>query len=271
VGGPAGTTWTFPAEAGDDNVELKTPPGGPGGATDARPDAPETHRYLAAVFALGEVRVPAVTVKYRLPDGTTGEVSTAPVPLQVVSTLPKDPAQQQLADIREPQPLGAGPVFWIACAGLVLLVAALGTWLVRRRRPRAPAAKAVPDQPPDVEARQALDRLAASGLLARGEFRAYYIGLAEIAKRYLERRLSAPVLEMTSAETVAFLRDHAQAHGLAGPMRDLAAAADQVKFARGGARTEEAERHMVAARAMIDALEARLQPAVPAPPGEKVA
>lgn len=271
VSGPAGTAWTFPPEAGDDNVEVRTPPADPKQDPSA-PGAPlDVHRYLAAAFALGEVRLPAIAVKYRLPDGTQGEVSTAPVKLRTVSTLPKDPGQQQLVDIREPQPLRAGLVFWLACAAAVLLAGALVTWLVRRRGAPAAAPLPEPERPADAEAREALDRLAASGLVARGEYRAYYIALAEIAKRYLERRLGAPVLEMTSTETVAFLRDHVHGQGLAGPMRDLAAAADQVKFARGSALAEEAERHRAVVRQMIDALEARLAPAATPPGGEKVA
>jgi hypothetical protein len=271
VSGPAGTFWSFPVEAGDDAVELRTPPAEPNKDAATSGALPDTHRYLAAAFSLGDVELPAIAVKYRLADGTQGEVSTAAVKLRIVSTLPKDPAQQQLVDIREPQPLTAGAAFWLACAAFVLLVAGVLTWLLRRRRSPAAVSAATPERPADVEAREALDRLAASDLLARGEHRPYYIALAEIAKRYLERRLGAPVLEMTSTETVAFLRDHAHGHGLAGPMRDLAAAADQVKFARGSAQLEEAERHVAVARQMIDALEARLRPASAAATGEKVA
>jgi hypothetical protein len=269
VSGPPGTSWTFPTEAGDDTAELRTPPPGPGKEAAAAVPA-DTHRYLATVFALGEVELPAVAVKYRLPDGTAGEASTAPVKVRIASTLPRDTAQQQLADIREPQPLSASLIFWLACAAATLLVAGLVVWLLRRRRRAAPAPVLTPERPADVEAREALDRLAASGLLVRGELRAYYIALAEIAKRYLERRLGSPVLEMTSAETVTFLRDHVDGHALAAPMRDLAAAADQVKFARGSALREEAERHGTVVRQMIDALEARLRPAAP-PAAGKVA
>jgi hypothetical protein len=270
VAGPAGASWTFPEEAGDDTVELRTPPAEPDRDAATGPAAPDTHRYLAAAFALGEVDLPAIAVRYRLPDGTAGEVSTAPVKLRIASALPKDPSQQQLVDIREPQPLAFGAAFWVAGALVGLLVAGVLVALRRRRRPAAVAA-AVPERPAEAEAREALDRLAASGALARGEYRAYYIALAEIAKRYLERRLGAPVLEMTSSETVAFLRDHTHGHGLAGPMRDLAGAADQVKFARGSAQREEAERHLAVARQMIDALEARLQPTPSVAAGEKVA
>jgi hypothetical protein len=171
--------WTFPAEAGDDAVELRTPP--PEAKDGQAGAAPDTHHYAAAVFSLGEVGLPAIRVEYRLADGTAGAVSTAPVTLRVVSTLPKDPARQQLVDIREPQPLAVGAIFWTACAVAAVLVAAAATWLWRRRRPAPVLADAVAERPADTEAREALDRLAASGLLARGEYRAYYIALAEIA------------------------------------------------------------------------------------------
>jgi hypothetical protein len=268
VSGPAGTLWTFPAETESDELELRTAasPPGPSGPASA---ASDTHRYDAAAFALGQVVVPAIPVKYRLSNGKEGETSTAPIRLKVVSALPKDPAQRQLADIREPQPLALGAAFWIACGAAMVLAAGVAAWRWRRRRPVAVLA-VTPERPADAEARDALDRLAAAGLHGRGEYRPFYIALAEIVKRYLERRLGAPVLEMTSTETVTFLRDHAHGQGLAMPMRDLAGAADQVKFARGAALRDEAERHMAVARQMIDALEARLQPA-PAAAGEKVA
>ncbi|HET9314699.1 MAG TPA: hypothetical protein VFQ51_03880, partial [Vicinamibacteria bacterium] len=50
--GPAGTEWTFPAEAGNDDVELRTPAVAAGATPE--PLAPGTHRYEGAAFALGE-------------------------------------------------------------------------------------------------------------------------------------------------------------------------------------------------------------------------
>jgi hypothetical protein len=266
--GPAGTTWNFPAEAGNDEVELRTPAVAAGATPEALP--PGTHRYQAAVFALGEPEVPPITVLYRLADGTAGRTDTAPVKLRIVSVLPKDPSQQQLADIRPPMALSLGLPFWIALGLLVLLVGGLVSWWVRRRRRKAAVpAPAIPETPADEEARAALDALVASGLAARGEYRPYYIALTEIAKRYLERRLEAPVLEMTSSETVAFLREHKQLHDLAFATRDLTNAADQVKFARGASAAEEAERHLAMVRQLVDTVETRLRPAPP--PTENVA
>jgi hypothetical protein len=255
--GPDGTAYTFPADASTDAFELRSPLPPP----DAPPPPQGVHRYEAAVFALGSVEIPPIPVRYRLPDGATGEASSAPVKLKVVSLLPKG-EEPKLADVKPPVPVGVGRAFWIALAVAFALAAALAAWLWRRRQRRsAPAAPAAaPPAPPDVEALRALDELEAQGLPARGEHRAFYIALTAVAKRYLERRLSAPILEMTTAETLAFLRGHPQADGLHTTVRDVAEAADRIKFARAEGLAAEAERHLTAVRGLVRTLEARLAP-----------
>ena len=269
--GPDGTVWTFPEQAGTDSVEIRraAPAAEPGAS--ASPPPPHVGRYEAAVFALGEVELPAIPVKYRLPDGSEGEVSTAPLTLHMVSVLPKDAGEQKLADIHGPLALSIGTAFWIGLGALALLLLALAAWwLKRRRRAHAAGPTLARNLSPDAEARVALAKLAASGVRERGDYRAFYIALTEIAKRYLERRLEAPILEMTSAEMVLFLRDHALGRGLTPVVRDLAAAADQVKFAAADARDEETRRHLAAVEQVVDSLEARLRPS-PQAASEKVA
>jgi hypothetical protein len=259
--GPVGTTFTFPGEAATDAFELRTFPPDPRAEAAPAPK-PGTHRYEAAVFALGEAEVPPIPVRYRLPDGTEGEASSGAIALKVVSLLPKDPQQQKLADIRGPLEVGIGRAFWVALVAALVLAAALVRWLLRRRRKaEAPRAASVPELPADAEALRALDALLASGLLPRGEYRPFYIQLAAVAKRYLERRLGAPILEMTTAETLAFLRGHPHGGELLPVVRDLAEAADRIKFARGQGLAQEAERHLAAVRALVPSLEARLRPA----------
>jgi hypothetical protein len=266
--GPAGATFTFPGEAVTDGFEMRTLPPDPGRAAAPAPE-PGTHRYEAAVFAVGEAEVPPIPVRYRLPDGTEGEASSEAIALKVVSLLPKDQEQQKLADIRGPLEVGIGRAFWVALASGLVLAAALVLWLVRRRRKaEAPRTVPVPELPADTEALRALDALLASGLLSRGEYRPFYIQLAVVAKRYLERRLGAPILEMTSAETLAFLRGHPHGGELVPVVRDLAEAADRIKFAQGQGLAQEAERHLAAVRALVPALEAKLRPAAVATEGK---
>jgi hypothetical protein len=261
--GPAGTAFTFPPEVAQDTFELRSAP------ADSSPPSPGVHRYVAAVFALGDAQVSAIPVRYRLDDGTEGAVATAPLALKVVSLLPRDKGEQKLADIRGPMAVPIGRAFWVGLALLLLLFAGLAFRLWSRRKRTAPTAALVPALAPDVEAQRALDALLASGRLARGEYRPFYIELTAVAKRYLERRTGAPVVEMTSAEMLAYLRSSPHAALLAAPMRDLAGAADQIKFARGAGLHDEAERHLAALRALIRALEAQL--GLPVPEGGKAA
>lgn len=266
--GPTGTTYAFAGEASGEQLELRSLSAAP----DAPAPEPGTHRYQAAVFALGELQIPPLPVRYRLADGTEGEAASLPLPLKVVSLLPKDEAEQKLADIRGPASVGIGRAFWITLAFALLLVAAIVILLLRRKRQRsAPLAAPVPELAPDLEALGALEALAREGLPARGELRPFYIRLSVIAKRYLERRLGASVLEMTSAETFAFLRGHPHGGELLPVVRDLAEAADRIKFAKGRGLVPEAERHLASVRALVPALEARLRPAPPAEPEGKAA
>jgi hypothetical protein len=251
--GPAGTLFSFPADAGNDRVELWT-------VAEASPPPPAQHRYHALVLALGEAEVPGIAVKYRLPAGNEGETTTAPIPLRVVSVLPKDPGEQKLAEIRGPLSLSIGTAFWIALAIVLIALAGSTAWLWRRRRRKGLPAPAAPPLAPDQEALRSLESLAAAGLLARGEHRAFYIALTTIAKRYLERRLEAPVLEMTSAEMMAFLRDGPRGADLLPALKDLSRAADQIKFALGRGLPAEGERHLAAIRDLVVRLEERLRP-----------
>jgi hypothetical protein len=258
--GPPGTSYRFAAGASEDEIELRTPETEEGAPL---PD-PGTHRYEAAVFALGEVEIPPIPVRYRLPDGTEGEAEAEPITLKVTSLLPRNADEQKLADIRAPREVEIGAAFWVALVVALLVAAGLAAWLVRRRRrTTSPEEVAVPATPPDAEALAALGELERSGLLEARAFREFYIRLTVTAKRYLERRLEAPVLEMTTQETLAFLRGHADGGEVLPVMRELAQAADQIKFARGQGLAEAAERHLAAVRSMVPALEARLRPETP--------
>jgi hypothetical protein len=255
--GPPGSTFVFPPELSDETAQLTAEPGQ--GAV---------RRYRAAIFALEDAKVPPIAVRYRLPDGTAGEVSTAALPLRVSTLLPRNKDEQKLADVRPPVRLDVARLFWIAVGVVAAVLLGSSIWLWWRRRRASPEAPPLPALSPREEASRALDALAASGRLARGEFRPFYIELTSIAKRYLERRLTAPILEMTTSEMLAYLRQQPLTSESGPLLRDLSGAADRIKFARGSGLADEAERHLQAVRALIDGLEARLAPPAAADGGK---
>ena len=135
---------------------------------------------------------------------------------------------------------------------LLIAAAVVAGWCSGAGRKAEPRERrSLPALPPDAEARRELDVLAASSLLVQGEYRAFYIRLTVIAKRYLERRLGAPVLEMTTVETLAFLRGHPLGNELLTTVRDVAESADRIKFARGEGLAAEAERHLATVRDLV--------------------
>lgn len=240
--GPRGATYDFPKEISDGSVELiqSQPPTADGVAV-----------YNAQVFAMGtDGRIPEIEIQYTSPDGGKGSVKSAPVLLNVVSTLDPNEQNPAPADFAPPVPVLVSRAFWIV-AGLATLLVLAGLVLLARRL-RFPRKledpKVTPAITPEEEAMSALDRLVAGR--ARQDPKTFYIQIVQILKQYLERRLEAPVLEMTSTETLGFVKNHAWTAPHAVALRDLVASADLVKFG-GSSDASNAERQIQFVRDIV--------------------
>jgi hypothetical protein len=223
VTGPDGATYDFPREISTGSVDLRlsTKPG----------SRPGTATYDAQVFALGdEAVIPDVSISYRLADGTAGSIATSPQKVNIVSTLDPQEKEPAPADVAPPVTVLVARAFWVASSILVLLSIAAFVWLIRKIRFPKKAADpvATPALSPEEEALLDLDKLA-TGRAAISP-RDFYIRITQVLKRYLERRLEAPVLEMTSAETLALIKSQAWTAPHAVALRDLVNFADLVKF-----------------------------------------
>jgi hypothetical protein len=241
--GESTATYEFPKEVNSGSVELIL----------SRPLSAMASIavYEAQVFALGsEGRVPEIEVQYTLPDGATGIVKSAPIPLNVISTLDPNDENPAPADFAPPVPVLVSRAFWITSGVVGLLLVAGLVMLVRRLRfPKKPVDPHVtPAISPEEETLGRLEALATAR--AAIEAKAFYIQLIQIVKMYLERRLEAPVLEMTSTETLAFVKAHAWTapHGVG--LRDLVTSADLVKFG-GSSDASNADRQIQLARDLV--------------------
>jgi len=241
--GAGGLVYEFPGEVSSGSVEL----------VQSNRSSALANRvtYDAQIFAIGaEGRIPEIEIRYRSKDGSEGSIKSAPVPMNVVSTLDPNEQNPAPADFAPPLPVLVSRAFWIASsvAGIVLI--ALMALLVRRFRfPKKPKDPQItPAITPEEDALNGLDRLSSSrGAL---EPKAFYIQLIQILKQYLERRLEAPVLEMTSTETLAFVKVHSWTSPHAVALRDLVTSADLVKFG-GSSDATNAERQIQLVRELI--------------------
>ena len=160
-----------------------------------------------------------------------------------VKTMPVDTATYQLHDIKGQMryPLTPGEVmpwvmvFWLA-AGLVILVVCL--LLVRKRRATGEVA-AVRD-PAHVVALRALDKWRDEAFWAPERQKAFYSGITDTLKTYIEERFGVDAPEMTPAELFDALRDEKSIPAdLREELRGVFECADFVKFAKHVASGEE--------------------------------
>lgn len=198
------------------------------------------HRLTAEMqsFALGPVAVPGAPIRFRIPgeDVREGRFPTSGffVGMTVPRTGPEPPLRGMKALV--PPPWWAlVPWAWIL-GGLAL--AALLFWLVRRwlKSRKVKPAKALPEEalePPAVEARRRLDALVARKLPEQGKTLEHGTELADLLRRFVERRFESPRPGYTTGE----LARHLAARGDVAPddvaaLKGILDACDLTKFAR---------------------------------------
>ncbi len=204
------------------------------------------------LYELGLHEVPAVAVPFVNVAGDTLLRATQPLAIEVISA--RSEGEDQLRDIKPPVPVHGGVPLWVVVAiGLLALVlcALGGVWLWRRRtRTLEPPP---PPEPLDYAAEFA--RIAACGLLERGEFKTYYSLLAENLRRFLEESLAVEAMEQTTSELANALQRAEVDDSLRQQIIDYLAAADLVKFARFHPALDAARRAPDAGLAILCAIE----------------
>ena len=170
----------------------------------------------------------------------------------VRSILPEDTA---LRVPKPARPLIVLPVFnwWPWLALLAAIIAAVLLWWAWRRyrnRPRAPI-------DPYVRAQREFDRLDQQRLVEGGRSGVYLSLMVDVAREYLAARISGVRRSDTSSELLRSMQPH---EGIEADLPHLLERADLVKFARADVSAEEAGNAGAALRAIVDHVEARVNP-----------
>jgi hypothetical protein len=195
-----------------------------------------------AAFETGSLEIPAVTVRVQGRGGPS-VLDTLPVKVEIRSVLagkkPSESGGPAIADLKPPASLPAEYRQLIVALGVLLallVVAGAAWWLHLKLSPRLAAVPAPEDPfrrlPPHVWAYAELQRLLERRLADEGETALFFSELSRILKLYLGGRYRIPLMEQTSDEIPALLKEAGAQQDAIRSARELLRRADGIKFAR---------------------------------------
>ncbi|MEC8253423.1 MAG: hypothetical protein VX044_09430 [Planctomycetota bacterium] len=216
-------------------------------------------RWQRTVFTLlplrgpGELRVPSLRVEGSGADEAGAAATSEEVVVLVTSVL----SDEHGAEIEPPGGLFATPwSAWWWGGGLLALAAAALFVAVRRRRER-PAAPVAVEVPAHVRALRELRRWQDAARESAAEVDAFYVGVSQVLRRYLEERFGLHAPERTTEE---FLRDLERGDSLArrhrGELERFLSQCDMVKFAKVVPSPDEHGRAYALAEAFVESTRA---------------
>ncbi len=191
----------------------------------------KTTWLLLTTFQLGELTIPPIQLEVRDPAGNTRDVFTKAQNVQVVSVGKRPTDKDDIRPIQGPVSLDVSFVrVFIFLVLAVSLVIFLATKIILRRR----KAKIDPETllPAHERACLELERLKNRGWLSEGKAKEFYSELADILRRYLERRFGVEAFERTSFEILSDLRARNFGQALLGEAKEVLENSDLVKFAK---------------------------------------
>ncbi len=165
------------------------------------------------------------------------------------------PADTSLRVPKPPRPLIVLPVFnwwpWIVLAAAIIAAALLWwAWRRYRNRPQAPV-------DPYMRAQREFERIERMGLLEADRGRDYLALIVDTTREYLAARVPGVRRSDTTSELLEEMQPH---DGVEAELPRLLERVDLVKFARADITHDEAREASLAIRAIIDHVEARLNP-----------
>ena len=160
------------------------------------------------------------------------ELEVKPIPIDTASFVIHDIKPQ----IRYPVTLGE-ILPWIGAAGILGAAVAMLIWLARRRRMKEDEEKA--KDPAHIVALRKLEKYRGDKYWAPDKQKAFYSGVTDTLKTYMEARFGVDAPEMTTAEVFDALKAEKDiTPELFSQTRELFETADFVKFAKHAASDE---------------------------------
>lgn len=211
-----------------------------------------TESFEITTFTTGDYQIPPMTIHYRTRSGEMKSITSDPLPIKVNSLLSGEKGED-IRPLRGPKSFKREfPTWWVVGGAVFLL--ALGVFLYFYRRARKPidlTGGVVDTRLPWEIALDALGKLRDSDLIARGEYKLFYLSLSEIFRGYLERRYGISALERTTDEIIAEFRTLALDKQEEKIIHTFLDDCDLVKFAKYHPSAEDIEKDFSAAKDFV--------------------
>ncbi len=197
-------------------------------------------------FDSGSFRLPGPVITTFKP-GESERIDTLDLEgsLLYVNTIQIDTASFRPFDIKgqEKYPVTFKDILpWVlAVLGAVLILLAVLRYLRMRKEQKDFFGKSLVKEPAHIVALKKLDKLRTDRLWQGGKEKAYYTGITDILREYIEKRYGFGAMEKTSAEIIEALGDKNLAPDIYSNLDEMLRTADLVKFAKYTPAAEENE------------------------------
>jgi hypothetical protein len=200
--------------------------------------------FEITTFTTGDYQIPPITIRYLTPSGESKSITTDPIAIKVNSLL-KGEDGEDIKPLRGPRDFETPfPWLWAMLGTALLIGVAIFYYFYRRaRRPIDLGSEPIDSRLPWEIALDDLARLRASDLIARGEYKAWYLRLSEIFRKYLERRYGIAALERTTFEIIVEFRALALEKTEEEEIHRFLDECDLVKFAKYDPTPADIDRH----------------------------
>jgi hypothetical protein len=216
-------------------------------------------RWSIRTFGSGPVVLPAITVGL---DGRTARTDARTIDVTSVAGLDTDPSlYRDIAGEVSVTAPGVGPLSWILGGLTAVALAIAAVWWWRRPRPEPPA------EPADTWALGRINALLAERLVEQGRVQAFYFGLTDIVRAFIERRYQLAAPDRTTAEFIDEARRHPElGEDTARLLGNLLKSADMVKFAGDRPLAQDCDRAVDTIRRFVMNAGPRPEPREPLDP-----
>jgi hypothetical protein len=182
------------------------------------------------LFAPGTYATPPLAITVSDGAGGLSEVLVTPIDVTISSVLVE--GDNELRDIKPQAELPFTNVMLILVGGFLVVMAIGGAALVWWRRRRTRMALTVDNRAPHEVALDELVRIAELRLPDQGRFKKHYTLTADCIRTYVERTYHVPVLERTTAEVQASLKQTTVEYDVARQFISFLNESDMVKFSK---------------------------------------